>query len=432
MTSFNELVEDYSRHQVPDEKTVGGIHIGIIVIGVGITITAFLLGSQMGLTLGFWNSLYAFYLGGLLLAIVSGFTGAVGASTRLSTAMIIKNTFGESGAIFVNLILTLVMLGWCTVLAAFFGDALLAGLETNWQFAAFSRESYVALGSAIMALITIFGFKALDKQSLIMVPMMLVFLLVILIWALKQANFATIISTTPSNGPDMGLGAATSIVVGSFIVGATVFPDVCRYVRNGKQAAIGSLIAFLVGYPLILILSAIPSIATGEMDLMKVVATLGLGFLGFFFLVFASLTTGTFQIYSASLSAAALFKIDKWKLVIIIAAVTTIIAIFFSIDYFLNWLTFLSILIPPISGIYVTRFLFIKPQSDNQYVASKISIPAFGAWILGAFVAYLTHVNTFRFTAISAIDAILVASFSYYLLQTMADKIATRKYSRSP
>ena len=223
MTSFNELVEDYSRHQVPDEKTVGGIHIGIIVIGVGITITAFLLGSQMGLTLGFWNSLYAFYLGGLLLAIVSGFTGAVGASTRLSTAMIIKNTFGESGAIFVNLILTLVMLGWCTVLAAFFGDALLAGLETNWQFAAFSRESYVALGSAIMALITIFGFKALDKQSLIMVPMMLVFLLVILIWALKQANFATIISTTPSNGPDMGLGAATSIVVGSFIVGATCF-----------------------------------------------------------------------------------------------------------------------------------------------------------------------------------------------------------------
>jgi len=432
MASFKELVEDYSRHQVPEEKTVGGIHIGIIIIGVGITITAFILGSQMGLNLGFWDSLYAFYLGGFLLAVVAAFTGAVGASARLSTAMIIRTTFGESGAIFVNLVLTLVMMGWCIVLAAFFGDALLAGLETNWKFSAFSRDFYVALGSSIMALITIFGFKALDKQSLIMVPMMLAFLLVILTWALKQANLATIASVAPTTATDIGLGAATSIVVGSFIVGATVFPDVCRYGRNRTQATIGSFIAFLVGYPIILILSAIPSIVTGEMDLMKVVAMLGLGFLGFFFLVFASLTTGTFQLYSASLAAAALFKIDKWKLVIIIAAVTAVIAVFFSIEYFLDWLTFLSILIPPISGIYVTHFLLIKLRHDSRYIAPKISFPAFGAWMLGAVVAYLTHIGTLRFTAISAIDAILVASFAYYLLQTMTEKIAAGKNSRSP
>lgn len=425
MATFKELVEDYSRQQVPEHKTVGGIHIGVIIIGVGITITAFILGSQMGMSLGFWDSLYAFYLGGMLLAVVAGFTGVVGASTRLSTAMIIRTTFGESGAKFVNSILSLVMMGWCIVLAAFFGDAMYAGLETNWSFVSLPREFYVAIGSLLMALITIFGFKALDKQSLIMVPIMLAFLFVILYLALRRMSLSDITNLETASGSGMGLGAATSIVVGSFIVGATIFPDLCRYVRSQSQAVIGSFIAFLLGYPVILILSAIPSIATGEADLMKVVTLLGLSLLGFIFLVFASLTTGTFQLYGASLAVAALVKTDKWKLVIVVAAITTVVAIFFSIDYFLDWLTFLSIIIPPISGIYVTHFLLTKRGTSNKFATSNISVPAFGAWIAGAVVAYMTHNSSWRFTSIAAIDAILVASFCYYFLQVLAENITT-------
>ena len=420
MATFKELVEDYSRHQVPEHKTVGGIHIGIIIIGVGITITAFILGSQMGLRLGFWDSLYAFYLGGLLLAIVAAFTGIVGASTRLSTAMIIKTTFGEAGAKLVNSVLMLVMMGWCTVLAAFFGDAMHAGLETNWGVVALPREFYVAIGSAVMALITIFGFKALDKQSLVMVPIMLAFLFTILYLAMQRMSLSVIADLETATDPGMGLGAATSIVVGSFIVGATIFPDLCRYVRDRPQAVTGSFIAFLLGYPVILVLSAVPSIATGEAELMTVVTMLGFSILGFIFLVFASLTTGTFQLYSASLAFAALVKTDKWKLVILVAAVTAVIAMFFSIDYFLDWLTFLSILVPPISGIYVTHHLLIKRGAGDQYATSNISIPAFGAWIAGTIVAFVAHNGALRFTSIAAIDAILVASFCYYLLQRMS------------
>ena len=422
MATFEELVEDYSRHQVPEHKTVGGVHIGIIIIGVGITITAFILGSQMGMRLGFRDSLHAFYLGGFLLAIVAGFTGVVGAATRLSTAMIIKSTFGETGAKFVNSVLTLVMMGWCMVLAAFFGDAMHAGLETNWGVVSLPREFYVAIGSAVMALITIFGFKALDKQSLVMVPIMLGFLFTVLYLSLRRMSLSDIAGLETATDPTMGLGAATSIVVGSFIVGATIFPDICRYVRNRPQAVTGSFIAFLLGYPVILILSAIPSIATGEADLMTVVTMLGFSVLGFIFLVLASLTTGTFQLYSASLAFAALVKTDKWKLVIVIAVITTVVAIFFSIDYFLDWLTFLSILIPPISGIYVTHHLLTHRRGAGRHAAPDISMPAFGAWIAGTIVAFIAHNGSLQFTSIAAIDAILVASFCYYLLQTLTGK----------
>ena len=422
MATFEELVEDYSRHQVPEHKTVGGVHIGIIIIGVGITITAFILGSQMGMRLGFRDSLHAFYLGGFLLAIVAGFTGVVGAATRLSTAMIIKSTFGETGAKFVNSVLTLVMMGWCMVLAAFFGDAMHAGLETNWGVVSLPREFYVALGSAVMALITIFGFKALDKQSLVMVPIMLGFLFTVLYLSLRRMSLSDIAGLETATDPAMGLGAATSIVVGSFIVGATIFPDICRYVRNRPQAVTGSFIAFLLGYPVILILSAIPSIATGEADLMTVVTMLGFSVLGFVFLVLASLTTGTFQLYSASLAFAALVKTEKWKLVIVIAVITTVVAIFFSIDYFLDWLTFLSILIPPISGIYVTHHLLTNRRGAGRHAAPDISMPAFGAWTAGTIVAFIAHNGLLQFTSIAAIDAILVASFCYYLLQTLTGK----------
>ena len=42
MTQFDNLVEDYARKPVPAEQTVSGLRIALIIVGVAITLPAFL------------------------------------------------------------------------------------------------------------------------------------------------------------------------------------------------------------------------------------------------------------------------------------------------------------------------------------------------------------------------------------------------------
>ncbi len=418
---FADLVEDYSRHQVPDQKVVSGIRIGIIMTGVGIALPAFVFSSEMGRALGFTDAISAFLLGGILITIIAGFTGSIGAITRLSTSMINRRTFGEKGAVLVNLVLGLTWVGWYAFMAAFFGQAVYAGLETMGVIA-LSKTVYTIIGSILTVLVTIFGFKALDKLSLAAVPLMIIFLVSIVYLAVVQTDWIMITSSSGNGDEKMSLGAAASLVVGTFIVGATMFPDLCRYARNPLQACIGSILAFAIGYVLILILVAIPAIATNEADLMTIITLLGMSALGFALLLFATWTTNSYNLYSASLAFAALLAVDKWKLVIGISIAGTFVAVFGAMDFFLQWISFLSITIPPIAGVYVTDFLFVRRNLSDSGRSAAISWPALGAWLAGGVIAHLTHTGKLSLTAIPAVDAILVAAFCYLLFITLIKK----------
>jgi len=419
MARLDELVEDYSRHQVPDEKTVSGIRIGLIIIGVAITVPAFVVGSEMGLAIGAWPAISAFFLGGVCLSIIAGCAGVVGARTRYSTAMIIRSTFGAKGSVLVNLVIGIIWLGWYAVIAAFFGRALAAGFET-FGWGSVSEELCTIFGSVLMVLVTIFGFKALDKLSLAAVPVMATFLGFIVWRSSGSDGLEAILATPGAADSPMGLGAAASLVVGTFIVGGTMFPDICRYARSPGHAAFGSLMAFAGGFPLVLAFAALPSIATGESDLMTVITLLGMAVAGVIMLIFATWTTNAYNLYSSTLAFAPIFhRFDRWKLVIVVALIGTAIAMLGILDHFMQWVGLLAVAVPPIAGVYVADFLlFSRHETDRESgQQSGYSWPAFIAWLVGIMVAYLANEGQITLTAIPAIDGIASATLAYWLMR---------------
>lgn len=414
MKDFSKLVEDYSRTPVPAEKTVNALHLAVMVIGVMITVPAFVLGSRLGEMLGFNRAMAGILLGAFMLTLISAATGSVGVKTHLSTSMINRYTFGEKGAVLINTMLGVTALGWYSVIISLFGEAAIGALN-DLNIHVSSVAAATIFGSILTILITMFGFKALDKMALAAVPVMLLFLIAIVHLALREVPLQEVFQSKAA-GEQLSIGGVASLIVGSFIVGATLFPDLCRYARNVTHVWISSVLSYGVGYIFVLALAMAPSIATGKGDLITIIGAVGLGAAGFAMLLFSTLTTVAYNLYSGSLAAAAIMKkTAKWKLVVALGVLSTVVAVSGASQYFIGWITVLSLCIPPIGGVYVVDWLVLRRLQSDGEVDRGILWSPMAACLVGSLVAYLTHAGTIQLTAVPALDAMLSAALTFYV-----------------
>jgi cytosine permease len=407
-------LEDFARQQVPQEKTVSGLRIALIVVGIMITLPAFLTSAQVGQALGLIRGATAIGAGSVILASFGCLIAVVGARSRLSTYMIIQFPFGRTGAKVVSMVIGITLLGWFGVNGFLFGQAVQSSLSDLFAIDS-GMQVPVAFGSILVIATTVYGFRALDRLAVVSVPILLTALIAIVYFATHNTSMDEFLST---EGTGMTMGIAISAVVGAFMVGLTLLPDLCRYAHDSRHGVIASCLSFAVGYPLVLIVSAIPALATGESDFMLIMMGLGMGVSAMLILVFATWTTNISNLYSTSLLLATVFtRIDRWKLTIGAGIIGTVFAGMGILDHFVSFLLFLGIAIPPIAGIYVADFFFVRGQDyDTASLRSEppVSYPAFIAWVGASAVAQATASEVFTMTSIPSCDAILV-SFGLYL-----------------
>lgn len=422
MNKFDDLVEDYSKKPVPDAKTVSGLRVALIIIGISIALPAFVAGIQIGTAVGLHDAIIAFFAGGLILTLLGVLTSIVGAEARLSTYMLVQFSFGPQGARVVNFILAATMFGWFGVNASLFGKATATTMDALYGYGGL-EDLYIAIGGTLMVVTTIFGFKALDKLSLFAVPVLLVILVGIMAMSVTRTDPATLFATA---GGDMTLGLAISATAGGMMVGVVTMPDLARYLANRTQAAIGMVLAFGLGGPTILLCAAVPSLATGQSDLLLIILGLGFGLPALFLLIFATWTSNAANVYSSGLSLAATFAgTHRWKLTVAAGAAGTALAIAGIMDYFVPFLIGLAVTIPPVAGIYVAHFYFVAGRRYDVAVLSALPAVrwrAFAGWGVGAGVGYLGAYGGFTLTTIPALDSLLVSGALYLVLQHLFPK----------
>ena len=413
MQKFVHLTEDYSRHRVPDSAAVTGLKITLVLVGAIITLPIFLVGAQLGNALGIKQAVLVFFIAGIVLALIAAATGILAARTRLTTWVIIQYSFGRTGAKIVSTFIGITVLGWYGATVDMFARAVqimvrdMGGEPLNHRF-------YLVMASILMIAIAIFGFKGLDRLSKLAVPIM-VFLLGALVYtATSSFGLPSDIEAT------MGLAEGISAGIGAFIVGVTMFPDICRYARSSADAVLAASLSFGLGIPFILLLAAIPVVATGESDFLKVILIVGLGAPGLALLLLATWTTNAFNLYSTSLVFATILeKVAKWKLVIVIGVVGTLVALLPILDNFLYFLHFLAVMIPPVAGVYLADYFWLHKQGYNDDLLQSVSACnpiAFIAWILGSLVGGLANEGIVVLTTVPALDAIVIGFSSYVFL----------------
>ena len=412
---LHEPPDDHSIDRVPENETVHGLRIALVLIGIAITIPAFLTGAELGLAMGLQKVSIAIPAGSVFLCIIGCCAAVIAAQSRLTTYMIIQFSFGSSGAKLVNLIISVTIFGWFTVTASFFGESIQQALVQIWSID-FNLSILIVVGSLLVVITTVFGFKAIDKLALLAVPLLFIALIVLVYLALEDTTLSVL---QAYSNDEMTLGGGITAVIGGFIVGAVIMPDYCRYVRNTQHGLLAAVLHFGIAYPLILIMLAVVSIHSGVKNFIDIMTGVGFGVAGLLVLIFATWTTNTGNLYSNALVLKTIFTaVPQWLLVTLGGVLGTLLAVAGISHYFISFLLFLGISIPPVAGIYIADYFFVHNRNyrvENLSRQPAIAYPAFIAWILATAVAYLTTNGWFTLTTIPSCDAILVAFFLYLL-----------------
>ncbi|WP_446051530.1 purine-cytosine permease family protein [Zobellia laminariae] len=410
-----QIADDYSRTKVPEDKTVNGIRIASIIIGIGVTLPVFFVGSEVTQALGLEKAIWVFMGVCIVLSLLCSITAIIGNRSRLSTYMLLHFSFGKKGALLINLLVAITLLGWYAVTVEIFGQALTDAFSQLLNIS-FPVSVGIVLGSVLMTLTSIYGFRMIERFSAIAVPLMLLFVVYVLYVTTTQNSMGTLFQID-GNG-SMTTTQAISAVVGMVILTPVLMPDYSRFARTDKDSLI-SILGLTIGFPLVLLAGGIPSLITGEIDIMKIMIGLSLTIPALFILIFSTWTTNTANLYSTQLTLSTVFtKTKEAKLGILASIVGTLLALFGVAIHFIDFLNVSSIFIPPVSAIFIADFFFVKKQ---HYEVERFNeLPVFDtsaliSWVVACIVAYLGAFNYITFTSISFFDSFIIA-FTLYLI----------------
>lgn len=426
MSGNSGVFDNHSREPVPAREQVTGVRIAVIIIGIGITLPAFLVGAEIVSSLGFVSSLLAVATAGIILAAIATLAMLIGARTHLSTPAIIRLTFGHAGSKFVNAFLASTLLGWYGVTVILFGRAAGRAIEDVGQ-ASVSPMLLVGFGSALMALTTIFGFRAIDRLSRIAVPLLALMLLAAVTLAVQGTGWTELMSFKPSlgSGTIYSIGSGASLIIGGFMVGVTITPDLSRFARRDSDAVKGALLSYGSGSQLVLFMTGVPALATGEKDLIVTMSMLGLGLPALAVLLLATWTTNVNNLYSASLGfAQVLPRWRDWLITLVAGLAGTALAVVIGMEHFVGFLVFLAVAIPPIAGIYITDFFLLRRFAKLPSAQERVpnwNATAFAAWLTASGVGTYESLNKVSASGVPALDTVIIAAVAFYLFSRLSN-----------
>jgi len=411
-----------SRTPVDESEAVSGFQIGVVLIGISITLPLMYSAGEVVQGIGLSKAIIATLTGALILSLMSIPAAIVGVKTRLSSYMIIEHTFGYAGAKFVNFWFGIFLLGWYAVTAELFGRTLFLA-ATELTTSAIPEWGYTVLSSALVTVTTIYGFKAIDRLALVAVPFLLFALIAVAVFSLQKTSFSDLLLI---EGEGIDMPTAISAVVGAAIVGVVLTPDLTRYARNVRDCITASFLGQGGGMTIAYVFGMIPVLVWNELEPMKYMFLIGFGGIALAVIVFATWTTNVINLYSTALAARASVPLGQYKSVVIVSGIVgTLAAIVGISDNLIEFLIVMGLLVPPIAGVYLVDF-FVFKRTDfsaerlDGRPALRINavVVGLGTGILSTWMFYSDR----SLTSIGALDSLFISIVAYIALQKITGK----------
>ncbi|WP_229106768.1 cytosine permease [Paenibacillus sp. 1001270B_150601_E10] len=421
--------QDFEREPVPQHMRKKWLSMSLVWIAIGIDLSAMFLGAQLGNGMNLSDSLTATIIGSIILGLIGALCAFVGAKTGLSTSMISRFLFGNVGARVVAVVLGIFSLGWFGVQVGFFASNMQTAFHKLWGMD-LSLGVLSFIGGLLMMSTAIWGYRSIERLSVWSVPLLVIFIGIAIFTAFHTKGTSAI--WEPISGSPIPMGTAISLVIGIFIVGTVLSPDIARWARTPMHAVTAAFIGFFVGNSFMTIIAIFLSRVMDTDDLTNIFITLGLGLPAIIVLTLAQWTTNTSNLYSASLGFSVVFQRVPKKLITVVAGIiATLLAVFGIYDKFLSFLNIITMFVSPIGGIYTAEYLLVDrkkftfeglDRNKNWIVRSLL------VWVAATFFAYMTTpapdgFGWLRLTSVSALDAFIFA----FIAQWIVGKIMTKK-----
>ena len=390
---------DYSLSSVDPNDRKGFFSIFVVMLGFTFFSASMLTGATIGVSLSLNDFLKSILIGNLILSIYTGLLSYIGSDTGLSLHLLTKYSFGLKGSYLPSFITSITQIGWFGVGISMFAIPISNRFNINLYV-------IVLITGILMTSTAYFGIKSLTILSAIAVPAIAILGGLSLFIAIQSiGGFGKLYSITPTN--PMNLIPAITLCIGSFISGGTVTPDFTRFSRTKKIAVSTTVIAFFIGNSLMFLFGAIGAMVTGNSDIADVMFSQGLIIPAIIVLGLNIWTTNDNAIYTAGLGLSNITKVKKSKLVLISGLIGTLGSIWIN-NNFTAFLTLLNSMLPPIGGVVIADYFFIKKLKYNKIEVTKfkeINPIAIISFIIGFLVS---NFISFGIPAINAIISTII------------------------
>jgi len=377
----------------------GFFSIFVVMLGFTFFSASMLTGATIGVSLSLNDFLKSILIGNLILSIYTGLLSYIGSDTGLSLHLLTKYSFGLKGSYLPSFITSITQIGWFGVGISMFAIPISNRFNINLYV-------IVLITGILMTSTAYFGMKSLTILSAIAVPAIAILGGLSLFIAIQSiGGFGKLYSITPTN--PMNLIPAITLCIGSFISGGTVTPDFTRFSRTKKIAVSTTVIAFFIGNSLMFLFGAIGAMVTGNSDIADVMFSQGLIIPAIIVLGLNIWTTNDNAIYTAGLGLSNITKVKKSKLVLISGLIGTLGSIWIN-NNFTAFLTLLNSMLPPIGGVVIADYFFIKKLKYNKIEVTKfkeINPIAIISFIIGFLVS---NFISFGIPAINAIISTII------------------------
>lgn len=305
-----------------------------------------MVGARLGNGFDLWGFIQAVICGGIFLAVYTGLLGFIGSRTGLSLDLLCQRAFGRVGSYLPSTVIVLTQIGWFGVVLGLFSVPTAEVLHINpWWV--------VIVGGALMTASTYYGIKGLVIISVVSVP------LVVLLggYSITTATMegGGVAAVFARHSGSLTLMAGIDLVIASFVSGGTTTPNFTRYARSGRAGIIVTVAAFLLGNSLMIVFGAVGGAFTGKDDIFYVMIAQGLILPALFVLGTNTWTTNDNSLYSCGLGLSNLSQCPPRPLVLIAGTIGTLASLWLR-DNFVNWLVFLSAILPPMGSVLVIDY----------------------------------------------------------------------------
>ncbi|MDR2902542.1 MAG: cytosine permease [Lactobacillales bacterium] len=414
-------LQDFAHTAVPENEgpRFKWLYLTNVEAAVAVCVPVFMFGATLGQSLSMMNLLIALVIGGGVLSIISGYSSYIGVKTRLSTALLVKESFGAQGAKIVWLILACASFGWFGLQTEVFAKALIALIGKISPTLELNNTLIIILSGFLMSSTAVIGIKGVGKLAQLSMPLLLGVLIYALSMALAAKGYMSWWNYTPAN--PMQLGTAIASIIGAYAIGAIIMPNVKRFAKNKSHSISSAVLALGVFYPILLLLTAATAYLMKEPDFIELLLNFGLGWLTMIILLLATWTTNDINLYGASLALAPVFpKIKRNILTAIAGTVGTAIACFGIFENMTALFMILGVLTTPLFIIYCIDFKMRK--FSTRVKAVSVHWTAFAAWILSSSIGIWTTpadqwgMEMTTITTVPALDSLLAAVVIYPII----------------
>ena len=99
-------------------------------------------------------------------------------------------------------------------------------------------------------------------------------------------------------------------------------------------------------------------------------------------------------------------------------------------DYFIEFLEWLGVIVPPVAGVYLTDYFYLKQK--NYSLSLQENLPdydraALVAWVVATIIAVVAFVSEISVTTIPSLDALLITIPIYLICRKIWPTLLTRE-----